>query len=108
MEEERNGIIRRYVINITELNSGTEYQLENTSTEITVQNLHPFYQYSYSVAAETVALGPFTPSAIIEMPEDGKLTGAYGKAGNGKEMKLETETKNWKHKLENGNGMETQ
>ena len=71
VEEERNGIIRRYVINITELNSGNEYQLENASTEITVQDLHPFYRYSYSVAAETVALGPFTPSSIIEMPEDG-------------------------------------
>ena len=74
VEEERNGIIRRYVINITELDSGNEYQLENVTTEITVQNLHPFYRYSYSVAAETVALGPFTPGSIIEMPEDGKLT----------------------------------
>ena len=76
VEEERNGIIRRYIINITELNSGNEYQLENASTEITVQDLHPFYRYSYSVAAITVALGPFTPGFIIEMPEDGKLTQA--------------------------------
>ena len=74
VEEERNGIIRRYVINITELNSGTEFQLENATTEITVQNLHPFYRYSYSIAAKTIALGPFTPGSIIEMPEDGKLT----------------------------------
>ena len=73
-EEERNGIIRRYIINIKELNSGDEYQLENASTEITVQDLHPFYRYSYSVAAETVALGPFTPASIIEMPEDGMLS----------------------------------
>ena len=74
VEEERNGIIRRFIINITELNSGTEFQLENATTEITVQNLHPFYQYLYSIAAKTVALGPFTPGSIIEMPEDGKLT----------------------------------
>ena len=76
MEEEKNGIIRRFIINITELNSGTEFQLENATTEITIQNLHPFYRYSYSVAAETVALGPFTLGFIIEMPEDGKLTKA--------------------------------
>ena len=82
VQDERNGIIRRYVINITELNSGNEYQLENASTEITVQDLHPFYRYSYSVAAETVALGPFTPGSIIEMPEDSKLIGACGKAGD--------------------------
>ena len=74
VEEERNGIIRRYVINITELNSGNEYQLENSSTKITVQDLHPFYRYSYSVAAETVALGPSTPGSIIKMPEDGMLS----------------------------------
>ena len=74
VEEERNGIITRYVINITELDSGNEYQLENATTEITVQDLHPFYRYSYSVAAETVALGPFTLGSIIEMPEDGTLT----------------------------------
>ena len=77
VEEERNGIIRRYVINITELNSGNEYQLENASTEITVQDLHPFYRYSYSVAAETVTLGPFTPGSIIEMPEDGMWMNLY-------------------------------
>ena len=77
VEGERNGIIRRYVINITELNSGNEYQLENSSTEITIQDLHPFYRYSYSVAAETVALGPSTSASIIEMPEDGKLIKLY-------------------------------
>ena len=77
VEEDRNGIIRRYIINITELNSGNEYQLENASTEITVQDLHSFYRYSYSVAAETVALGPFTPASIIEMPEDGMLSLSY-------------------------------
>ena len=77
VEGERNGIIRRYVINITELNSGNEYELENSSTEITIQDLHPFYRYSYSVAAETVALGPSTPASIIEMPEDGKWIKLY-------------------------------
>ena len=72
-EEDRNGIIRRYVTNITELNTGTDFELESTNTEITLQNLHPFYQYSCSVAAETVALGPSTPVVTIEMPEDGNL-----------------------------------
>ena len=47
--------------------------MESTNTEITLQNLHPFYQYSCSVAAETVALGPSTPVLTIEMPEDGNL-----------------------------------
>jgi len=72
-EEDRNGIIRRYVTNVTELDTGTNFEMESTNTEITLQNLHPFYQYSCSVAAETVALGPSTPVLTIEMPEDGNL-----------------------------------
>jgi len=72
-EEDRNGIIRRYVTNITEFDTGTNFQMESTNTEITLQNLHPFYQYLCSVAAETVALGPSTPVFTIEMPEDGNL-----------------------------------
>ena len=47
--------------------------MESTNTEITLQNLHPFYQYLCSVAAETVALGPSSPVLTIEMPEDGNL-----------------------------------
>ena len=72
-EEDRNGIIRRYVINVTELYTGTNFELESTNTETTLPNLHPFYQYSCSVAAETVALGPSTPGVTIEMPEDGNF-----------------------------------
>ena len=41
--------------------------MENASTEITV---HPFYQYSHSVGAVTVALGSTSPGYIVEMPED--------------------------------------
>jgi len=72
-EEDRNGIIRRFVINVTELDTGTSLELESVNTGITVQDLHPFYRYSLTVAAESVALGPASSDLVTEMPEDGKL-----------------------------------
>ena len=68
----RNGIIQRYIINITELNTGSSFQLETTDLFLVVDSLHPYYQYSCIVAAETVELGPFSIAVIIELPEDGK------------------------------------
>ena len=69
----RNGIIRRYIINITEMETSSSFQLETTDLFIVVDDLHPYYQYSCSVAAETVDLGPFSVAVIIQLPEDGKL-----------------------------------
>ena len=42
------------------------------STHTTLTDLHPFYTYSISVAAETVDIGPFTAEVTAQMPEDGK------------------------------------
>ena len=86
--EDRNGIIREYIINITELNTGNSWQLAvgngtvtgdfwqqtvgNNTVTTFIDSLHPFYLYSFSIAAQTIALGPFTASVIVEMPEDGK------------------------------------
>lgn len=71
--EDRNGIIREYIINITEINTGnTWHQTIENDTDTFITLLHPFYSYSFSIAAQTIALGPFTTSIIVEMPEDGK------------------------------------
>ena len=67
-----NGIIQHYIINITELNTGSSFQLDTTELFLIVNDLHPFYQYSIIVAAETVGLGPFSSPVFIELPEDGK------------------------------------
>ena len=68
----RNGIIVRYHINITELNSQSSFLVETSGQGVVVDDLHPYYQYSCIVAAETVELGPFSAPVIIELPEDGK------------------------------------
>ena len=69
----RNGIIRKYVVNITELETGAVFHLVTEELNVTVHPLHPFYAYNCIVAAETIiGQGPFTSALRVEMPEDGK------------------------------------
>jgi len=71
--EDRNGIIRQYTVNITELDTGMLTQLVTNDTTITAFPQHPYYTYSCVVAAETsVGLGPYTSPRAVQMPEDGK------------------------------------
>ena len=55
------------------METGTQFQLVTDNTTITAFSLHPYYTYSYTVAAETsVGLGPYTSPRAVRMPEDGK------------------------------------
>ena len=73
LSEDRNGIIINYTVNITEMETGTQFQLVTDNTTITAFSQHPYYTYSYTVAAETsVGLGPYTSPRAVRMPEDGK------------------------------------
>ena len=69
--EERNGIVRLYIVNVTELESGAVEQHISVHSTITVPYLHPYYVYRYSVAAQTIAPGPFSEPALVQMPEAG-------------------------------------
>ena len=68
---DQNGLIRLYHINVTEIETGVDWQLMSNDTNVTVQPLHPFYSYNLAVAAQTLGLGPFSSPIQIEMPEDG-------------------------------------
>lgn len=70
---DRNGIIIKYTINITELETNLPFDfIIGNTTRLTVPGLHPFYRYSYTVAAETViGLGPDSTTRVFQMPEDG-------------------------------------
>ena len=72
LPEEQNGIIRSYLVNVTVAETEQHIQLTTNSTNITATNLHPFYHYHYSVAAVTVALGPYTVTHVLQTPQDGK------------------------------------
>ena len=67
-----NGIIIHYIIKV--FNVETLISTEHTSqvTSITLNNLHPYYNYNCSIAAVTIALGVATNIAFT-MPEDGMV-----------------------------------
>ena len=68
----QNGIIRRYVVNATELESGQHFQWRSSSTiSLIVGRLHPYYNYHLFIRAETIGPGPFSDVFPIMMPEDG-------------------------------------
>ena len=75
--EDVNGVVTRYTVNVTELETGGGRVVEQfftTETNVTVESRHPFYRYRYLVAAETsVGLGPFSDPNVIHMPEAGGL-----------------------------------
>ena len=69
---QRNGIIRRYAVRVCQIESYRqceEYQVTGTTLEL---RLHPHYKYSWTVAAYTVARGPYNESLPFQMPEDSK------------------------------------
>ena len=70
---ETNGVVREYRVNVTEVESGTVFTLTSTTTSITLQSLHPYYNYRCVVSTYTVGIGPYTAVFNIRTPEDCKL-----------------------------------
>ena len=70
---QQNGIIRRYIVNVTSVDGGEELITYSQSTRTLVQNLHPFTTYVGTVSAETVAPGPFSPPIVFQTAEDGEV-----------------------------------
>ena len=70
--EHQNGLIGLYHISITEADTNT--QLVHTSVQLStlVGPIHPYYTYKFSVAAETVEIGPYTSQLSLKMPQAGK------------------------------------
>lgn len=67
-----NGIIQYYIVNITVSESSDIYMFEVSSTNLTVEDLHPYYMYHVVVSAFTVALGPYSVSQTVTTLQDGK------------------------------------
>ena len=70
-DDQHNGDIRHYNIRIVELHTGREFQLNSTNDTSIYTGLHPAYSYSFTIAAVTVEIGPYSNSVIATMPEDG-------------------------------------
>jgi len=63
-------VIRHYLINVTEQETGRVYQIISEQTEITIGPLHPYYTYHCAIAAVTVAEGP-NITITVRTEEDG-------------------------------------
>lgn len=73
--EEQNGIIISFNISLLELptNVTLTYQQAGLHTELVINSLHPYYEYSCSVAAATeVGAGPFSTPFVIRTDYDGE------------------------------------
>ena len=70
--EHPNGIIRRYLVNITEQETGIQEHFVTEEMSLTVYSRHPFYHYVCIVSAVTVAPGPWSLSVVTHQPEASK------------------------------------
>ena len=68
--EATNGIIQQYVVQLVELDTGRQVTVVTNTSEVTLEDLHPFYTYSSRIAAETIAVGPFSTPLAIQLSED--------------------------------------
>ena len=70
--ENRNGILRSYIINIIQESSGeTQDIIITQGAYAQIGNLHPYYNYTYRIAAVTIAAGPFSEAQSVLTLEDG-------------------------------------
>lgn len=72
--EEQNGAIQSYVIEVTEIDSGREYNVTSLVTTHAVGSLHPYYTYSFRIAAVTIGIGPYSLPVNTTTLEAGKYT----------------------------------
>ena len=72
VQSEQNGVIQHYLIQATEENTMSQFQLTSTSTSAAAIDLHPYYTYSFAVTAVTVGQGPYSEEISVQTWEDGK------------------------------------
>ena len=68
-----NGVIRHYIIQINETNTGKNYSVQTSSQPVRIfGDLHPYYTYRLSIQAMTVATGPWSSPITVTTLQDGK------------------------------------
>ena len=69
--QDHNGIIREYVVTISMLGNNEIRTQIFTGTTAIIGSLIPSFTYQFTVAAYTIATGPYSTSVNITLPEDG-------------------------------------
>ena len=75
---DQDGIIYHYLVNITEVDTGRQFQLTSLATYISVGFLHPFYTYVCAVATSTVDIGPYSLPLTVKTLEGGMVSFQLG------------------------------
>ena len=74
ISEQQNGIIIRYIVNVTTLETGEQSRLVSVLNQLTVHSLHPHWTYIFTVSAETsVGVGPPSLAVTATTLEDGNV-----------------------------------
>ncbi len=74
-EEDHNGVITHYTINIIEARTEKILSFTSLTTSVTATSLNPYTSYSVGVAASTsVGIGPFSVFITLETLQDGETT----------------------------------
>ena len=72
-DDQRNGIIINYVINVTVLETEENFILYSNTTSLFVDGLRPFRTFECIIAALTnVGIGPYSAIFTLSTPQDGK------------------------------------
>ena len=69
--EDRNGIIRSYTINSTELETNSTFSYTSVGTTLRINSLHPYYRYQFTITAVTISSGPSSAAITVRTLEDG-------------------------------------
>ena len=75
--EEQNGVIRSYSVSVQNIATANLTLWTSSLLNITIESLHPYYEYKIAVAAKTVALGPYSSFETVTMPESGIFITKY-------------------------------
>ena len=68
---EQNGVIQYYIVTVYEVSTDNSTEVDVVTTNISITDLHPYYEYQFSVAAYTVGPGPDAHISAITN-QDGK------------------------------------
>ena len=66
----QNGVIQHYTVQLVATQTNSVLQYTATGLSQTISNLHPYYTYTCTVSAVTVASGP-AAVVVFQLPQDG-------------------------------------
>lgn len=73
-QENQNGIIRQYIIELHTAELEDNITITSIETNATITNLHPYTLYEFTVAAETILVGPSSPVQLARTHQAGIYT----------------------------------